>query len=327
MESIIKDREDSEDFVYHYCSNETFLSIFNNQTFRLNDCLTTNDSKEMKIFVDEFETFLLEEFQKETFKIFADVLTPKIEKIWAAEALKYYFQRWTNYVLNSVALFILCFTSKGDDLSQWYMYADNSYGVNIGLEDECFSDLCKQDKGFEFIKVKYIATKAIVDIQKQLAIELCEDLKELFTKTPEIDLPNRNKHEDDTEFRKRRNNFIMERRKTHGNVYDIFNKLLFKGILYKDKAFSHEEEWRLIYNPNNNKKQNMQIKYYIKDRVIRKYIELSFSEIEDFFAKVKLGPKNPNTHYSVDSFLNSIDSSVSYYVNYIEVSKSKIPFV
>lgn len=318
-------QEDSElELFYHYCSNETFLNIFNTQTFRLNDCLTTNDSKEMKIFVDKFEDFLLEEYQKEKFKIFADAAIHKEKKLWADEAVKFYFQQWKNLVLNSVALFLLCFTTKNDDLSQWHMYADNAYGFNIGLAGSCFEDLCKRSKkGFEFIKVEYITAKAIADIQKQLATELCEDLKKLFAKAQELEAPNRAKYTNLTKFNLDRKNFISARREIRKKAYDIFNKLLFKGILYKDKAFSHEEEWRLVYNPNNNKEEPMPIKYYTKDRIIRKYIELPFADIEmDFFVEIKLGPKNPNTRYSIENFFGTITD-----FDIVEISESRIPFV
>ena len=136
--------------LYHYCSNQSFLSIIDSATVRASDLSLSNDRLEGK-----WSRQLLEEFctKKNLFPITKALLLERFDYV----ILEYFFALG------------FCLSEEPDLLSQWRGYADDGRGVAIGFDGEFFTDLLGRtpgrSKGFDFLfdPLKY-------DIQAQQEI-------------------------------------------------------------------------------------------------------------------------------------------------------------
>lgn len=127
--------------VYHYCSLETFYSIITGKTLRLCEIDKSNDSRELTWIRDFIQVSFMEQFEAMAEK--EERALPRWPFIEVAldAALEQCFgeQRPYNYLG-------ACFSSRGDQLSQWRGYADDGAGVSIGFSRGALRHLAEEKK-------------------------------------------------------------------------------------------------------------------------------------------------------------------------------------
>ncbi|MDU8672532.1 DUF2971 domain-containing protein [Paenibacillus polymyxa] len=231
---------------YHYCSVDTFTKIIGNSTIRLSNPYKMNDTQEYKWLLN-----LLPEIIEE--------YTSKIEDV---EEKQKYIDFYVNtckeifedYYQEEEPPYIACFSKKGDILSQWRSYADNSRGVSIGFSLEVLA----HHQSLEFINVNY-------DIQEQKNL-LLDALKKTGLENPES-----------LDFHRMKHMFTA--------ATNVLDNILDKSIYSKNPAFKEEKEVRLIYTPNTYALPNSQlmisdIQFRNDNEKLISYYELDFSKIK-----------------------------------------------
>ena len=109
------------DILYHYCSTSTFHAIITSGVIRMSSLTMSNDSMEGKWAVEVAN------------KVCADVISPA----FVAGVIQDI--KLIPTVMNCVGL---CLSEKRDLLSQWRGYANNGYGVCIGISRESITEIC-----------------------------------------------------------------------------------------------------------------------------------------------------------------------------------------
>jgi len=106
------------DILYHYCSNDSLLSIVTSKTLLLTAVTAANDYEETQ----RTRPFLLSEIAKYDSEPEKDQLS-KLQQL---------------FDINNTIPFIASFSENPDQLSQWRGYADDATGVSIGFNMRCF---------------------------------------------------------------------------------------------------------------------------------------------------------------------------------------------
>ena len=106
------------DILYHYCSNDSLLSIVKTKSLFLTAITAANDYEE----THRARPYLLEEIKK---------YSAAPEKDWLCKLLQL-------FDINSTIPFVGCFSENADQLSQWRGYADDATGASIGFNMACF---------------------------------------------------------------------------------------------------------------------------------------------------------------------------------------------
>ena len=212
------------DILYHYCSNDSFLSIIKTNSIRLSSLSLSSDSREGKLVSE-----LMVEFGK------SDKLGQEI-----VERLRFTVDG-LNQFIDGLGF---CLSESGDLLSQWRGYAGDGSGVSIGFSKQYFQRLSKLSRGkdvagFSLSQVKYDREK-----QKSRIHPAYLKIKELIEKGV-FKIPSRFMI---------LSNLTDEENKEEENLLKVlqtklsFTNLMLLRELYslKHSAFSEEKEWRLV---------------------------------------------------------------------------------
>lgn len=294
--------------VYHYCSNETFMSILSNLTLRVTNIKKSNDYTEIVNCLDLFQRSLRiacyrfnktnpEDSEFAQFYHEADIAT-LVERSIMNDTLTYY---------------AVCFSEAGDSLSQWRGYADNATGVAIGF-DRQYLDKATDRQNMKFMEVEYNKQNVEEDLVNYVVNKFEQVKKDLGV-------------------------FVTT---THyGNaISQVLTSFVYNAAFYKNAAFAEEKELRLVFYPFGNI-QNLYIRHQARDMssnqlyydrmfeylqkerqygpFIRKplsfglrrnnifsYFDLDFSSIAPFFVQeIVLGPKNNMDDLDLRLFLLS----------------------
>lgn len=195
------------DILYHYCSSDSFYGIITSKEIWLSNSIYSNDPNENKISQDILTQISLGKKNKQVCD-------------FAKQVLNFEFK-----LIDNVASYVLCLSTRKEDLNQWRIYGDYGYGFTLGFRPKYFIDnnywtplkhygeLPKMDK-------IYIA-ECIYDnnIQKQLIISLIKEIINLSTKSQE------------------------------DKVFLTKQYLQFYSSIFKHKSYADEHEWRLICFP------------------------------------------------------------------------------
>lgn len=247
------------DTLYHYCSNDAFLSIIQSRKIRLSSLSLANDTAEGKLVGRLIKKLAAEDGLKDT------VVDEILDSM--------------RFVESNVEGFAFCLSRKGDLLSQWRGYAADGTGVCIGFNTRYLDQLSKgkSDDG-KLLKVIY-------DEKTQI-----EELRNIYNTArhvaSEIDL-----HK--SPFRIPRpaldpvSSVGSKRFQLGLYMLKIVNILFaFKGF-----AFEEEAEHRLIHFGIVNK-PNEWIYATKNDRIIP-YVEYELQDLgQQQIFEVVLGPKN-----------------------------------
>lgn len=299
--------------VYHYCSLDTFFTIFSNSTIRLSNISKSNDSEEITYLLPKMRKFCTDLFN------FYNNRFPDEYKLQDEFVNNVFDSKFNETSLN---FYVMCFSENPDLLSQWRGYANDACGVSIGFSTDSFYPLARSTRSsYNFSQVRY----SLDDLYDQIEKYTEDVIKYSFTGDYKND------------------SLILM------NMVDTtLSTILYNSILYKNPNFSEESEWRLVYNPFGNIRRIMdKISYYdrmsemfikstekggfvrnpmtfhiSKDKIVS-HIDLSFETIKKTFVKeIIIGSKANINDLDLELFL----LSNGFNPMKIYIHKSKIPY-
>lgn len=243
----------NNNIAYHYCSLETFKSIIENQCFWLCDVQKSNDSAELIYFYDK----MIETLDKMIDPSKHD--TPQYDK----DALQQMKTALQNTKFQTTPVYSCSFSTNGDLLSQWRGYADDGFGLAIGVDCSAFSKFINR-----FVDVRS------VQYGDTIAHESCKiTIENIFSDTEQLPYPESTRQ------------------------YLICQYTLLNHAFYKSFAFQEEEERRIVLLEDNKALVShlpylSERKYRITHHQLVSYHELRFGAIkDDLLCKIILGPK------------------------------------
>jgi hypothetical protein len=267
--------------LYHYCSNNAFLSIIENRRICLSSLSLSNDSMEGKLVAE-----ILARIAK------ADGLDhPAIHRLQESVS-------GLEQVIDGLGF---CLSEDGDLLSQWRGYAADATGVSIGFSKDYLEQFAEasgqvpEKSGFSLQRVEYDP-----EIQESLIKPTYIEIKKLINegafKFPSrrslLDVRSDDEVKRDNEKIKRAFSILSMR------VLFLFGKL----FLLKTNAFREEREWRLISYLVKTGDDICSFRV-LNDRIVPfrefKLLESGSGSI----VEVILGPKNATPNYVIDSLL------------------------
>lgn len=239
--------------IYHYCSLETFKSIIENKCFWLCDVQKSNDSTELIYLQNK----MIESIDKVINS--PDYTTPQYDK----DLLQQIKNVVQNTEFNTVPVYSCSFSMDEDLLSQWRGYADDGFGVAIGVDCSVFPESVKP-----LVKIRSI------QYGNAIAHQACETMIEYaFSKKDSLPNP----------------------KTTLLSLICDFVSL--NRAFYKSLSFQEEKEQRIVL-PEANKTPISYLpylserKYRITHHQLVSYHELRFETIkDDLLCKITLGPK------------------------------------
>jgi hypothetical protein len=128
--------------MFHYTSLEAFLSIIEHKLLRATALRYLNDASEGALGMARFQEAILQAQRdaKGLDKGFLEHLTTSIE----------------SPLLTIGAVYVLCFSEKRDDLSQWRGYTPHGRGISLGLDIEVLVQRMQQfGAGWTFQNCRY----------------------------------------------------------------------------------------------------------------------------------------------------------------------------
>ena len=184
-------------------------------------------------------------------------------------------------------LFLLSFCEDGDLLSQWRGYSQNDEGVSLGFDKKTLREL------------QYIYLKRIIydeNIQKEILMRLFNILDNIIS-----------------HYEKNREIFIR-----YLNLWITeFTKIL---LTFKDKSFYEEKEWRIIYNYDEDNREDKEIKFRIRKNYLLPYVKVGEIDLNMLIKQIIFGPSSKDSTFA---------KSINYYLNINNYRKkiiySKIP--
>ena len=299
--------------VYYYCNLETFYEIITSSCLRLSNIPKSDDSDELTYLLPKVTSFCNQLFSKYNEMLDDD---NKLAENFVNDAFDSTFNEL------SLMFYAICFSEESDLLSQWRGYTNDTRGVCIGINTDSFYPLAKSiHSNFNFSQIKYSRK----DLYNHIKDYITNQIEEKWT-------DNQNK------------NSILLANLTDATV----SMVLYNSVLYKNKHFQEEKEWRLVYNPFGNIRQitshmdyydrmheilqkrndtggfvRNSVKFDLSNSKIRSYIDLSFEKIkQSFITEIIIGSKTRINKIDLDLFL----LSNGYDPTQISIRDSAIPY-
>ena len=110
-------KDSPPDILYHYCSEDAFLSIINSKTLWLSDLSKSNDPNEGKIAIERLNKWLHEKHD------------------CSPAHLKFVRECYKHFASSIICLGI-SFTETEDSSDHWKEYGGNGQGISIGFSSE-----------------------------------------------------------------------------------------------------------------------------------------------------------------------------------------------
>ncbi|AYD39516.1 DUF2971 domain-containing protein [Clostridium fermenticellae] len=272
------------DSIYHYTDVNGVYNIINNKCFWLTKSDFLNDERELVYFYDILKNVLEEN---------------KFSNI------NFDFVGWLRAIAHDKLknTFILSFSTDKDSLPLWEMYA-NGKGYNIGMQCEQVSD----EFWDENIFITNAKNQKIYMTRKNDTGQFCgvskfviyddkiqkDRVKELLDG---IDLS--------IEFIRRYKEDTSACNLVRALECRIASEFINCMMLFKDKSFSYEREFRIVYNIINCDELDI-VKYRIKNDIIVPYIELGFEDV--IIKSIRLSPRLKNDTLAVKGLNSFIDT-------------------
>jgi Protein of unknown function (DUF2971) len=291
--------------LFHYCSNQTFFSIFRNAKLWLSPITASNDSDEGSYISSVFFEMCDE----------ADI-RPKLRDV--SKVLVSTFK-------SSTEGFGLCLSEAGDLLSQWRAYAGDGEGFSVGFSSEALQDTYQQQffgKGcFELKKISYSKAEAremlrpVVEKIAQISSDLgdfVELAKGYSVEKAIAAFQSRNASLGkvftslDPDSHLKLMTIMEAMRPIHFRIYD-----------FKSASFHEEREHRILRFRQRDHFD--EIRYTAATNQIRPYIEVDLSgSAMRSVVEVITGPKSKSNIDWVSAFLKSCN------FHHVKVRKSEI---
>ncbi len=303
--------------IYHYCSTEKAYSILKGKTIRLSDIIKSNDSLEMSILFPEYFDDLLKVYEElDGCESRFDYNDKKDGEAWREFVTDLKLHVTKLLEKGHISTYVMCFSEKGDLLSQWRGYADDAQGMALGFDFKMLTKYAESSDLLKLEKVVYLTEQERRNLVK-------ESVKELFG-IVNILLQAR-----------REGNIIIQKEIGFGNY--IFENICWNilqqvndTICYKMVGFEEEREWRLYFDNSinkeygqceivrylgNNQYQNQRAIDFINDKLdfqptrkdIIPYLCISFEDIEvergNIIREIIIGPCNLTDESTMKLFL------------------------
>lgn len=191
--------------LYHYTSLGPFLSIIETKSLWATDINYFSDLSEITYFRDLCLARIREIKSKSPNNLIIDQLE------------NWFHQR----IHKGHGLYIVCFSAKGNLLSQWRAYCKESKGLSIGFFPEHIIETSTQNQ--------YLIGRCIYDLQDQK--EIIKKVIEAITISAAAKGPDNNKHPTQS---------------YHGAFEELLDEIFQIAALIKHPAFSEEDEWRVV---------------------------------------------------------------------------------
>jgi hypothetical protein len=282
--------------LFHYCSNDTMISILQNKEIWASELALSNDLMEGKWIREVFLDYCKER---------------NVNASDQNELLHY-----LDFVIEMAGYAGFCTSEVGDLLSQWRAYADNGAGVSIGFNSDYFEALgtLKRDRNDSFsahlAKIEYDLAE-----QKKLIAEYVDRilnyvadgaLQRSTILTSEEDQKNRRE-----KYRQMGLHFIF---------------FIFFVFLLKNPAFAEEREWRVISHIMRTERDatlgqlaKMEFKPY-EDRVVP-FVRIPLEQLQQqSITEIVLGPRNATPERTVEAIL------IKYGWSNVSVRKSEASY-
>ncbi|WP_313104190.1 DUF2971 domain-containing protein [Pseudescherichia vulneris] len=285
------------DIVYHYCSNETFLSIMQNKKLWLSSIEHMNDFMEKKWFLNIFHEEISKRATDSAYqKMLDDIITNQFHS----------------------KQFMCCLSKSGDILSQWRAYAEDGRGVCLGFNPAAFN-VNRNHQVTTNIYVKNSLTLNDVQYSSKEQIELLLNL--MFKRNHDV-----------IDFYRGPDSDFMEVSPKLQNKIVAFSRFIDHNSLHiKNPAFAEEQEIRLCYNyfpPYHHEKNELNEPYYdfinsykfrISNGHLASHFEFEFKP--ECIKEVILGPKNKISTDDLKRFLDANNFS-----HKIDIKKSSASY-
>lgn len=199
--------------IYHYTNDKGLYGILSSASMRLSDVFAQNDTSEIEHGLDTFLSLGNRYASR----------TPSLS--YLIEGMRQQYLEWG--IRDSIHMFCACFSTQGDDLSQWRAYADNGKGFSLCFDRQelatIFGDFSDADESSVF-QVSYdgATLEKIYEDIWNVAIPLWNNAVRVFT--------------DGKELRKFRSHIGI----------DLFRVIFRSAVYFKHSAFSAEEETRFL---------------------------------------------------------------------------------
>ncbi len=295
--------------LYHYCSNEVLINILKNKQLWMTDISHSNDYNELRLFFPDIYYVIEDIYNNSPFE-----MCYKGKKDY--QALNLLLRNVEDYINKSlrkgdITSFVVCFSEKGDLLSQWRGYANDAFGFSIGFSKNELTKYSKKEcfnGRLSFHKVEYINKAKADKIIKKYSNEILRYIKNIRMKVKSL-FRSRDLNEEQTEF--------MMVILLYGKIVTI----MMNSLRYKWESYQEEYEWRLFFNSITKDEESLfveesklpewsffdkdltnlrgKIDFYSTEECILPYYPIILSELSAKPIKqVLLGPKNMS--YSQD---------------------------
>lgn len=165
-------------------------------------------------------------------------------------------------------IFVLSFSPKKDQLSQWRGYCPSG-GYSIGFSADTLLH-CAGSQNFNLFPCLYDTNE-----QEKLIMQIIQDHINLFKTQKQ----NTRKHDSESLIEPISESFSV-------TLYNI-------APIIKNSAFSEEEEWRIFSRPiNKNNKNNKNINFRVKNNLLIPYFNFSLRDAQEQFTvtRIVVGP-------------------------------------
>ena len=302
-------KKHEDKLLYHYCSNEVMINILKKKQLWMTDISHSNDYNELFLFFPDIYYAIEDLYYNSPFEI---LYKGKI----GYQALTLLLRDADYYINKSlqkgdITSFVVCFSEKGDLLSQWRGYANDAYGFSIGFSKNELNKFSKKEcfnGRLSFHKVKYINKDNANKIIERHSNEILKYIKNIRIEVKKL-FRLRDLNEEQTEFMMA----IL--------LYGKLATFMIDSLRYKWESYQEEHEWRLYFNSITKDEESLfgkesnlpewssfdndlnnlrgKIDFYSTKECILPYYPIILSELSPKPVKqVLLGPKN--TSYSQD---------------------------
>lgn len=273
--------------LYHYTSIDGLMGIIQGKSMFATNALFLNDYSELnygkKLIFDALSKIKLSsDFQTKVYFGFAQKELDIVENV---------LHEMDTFPLDD--LYISCFTTQADVLSQWRGYGSNS-GVRIGFNTELLADTFEN------------AYLADVVYNRKSQISRIEDKVSIFL---------------DFLCNKEADYYGSKNPQSIAKAIAVL--LLVSVRLFKDAAFREEKEHRLIYDPTNTEKE-LPVKFRNNGKFIVPYVELTTKKNKLLpITDIMVGPSSFSL--KINAGIEKLLLTNGY--KKVKVSISSIPFI
>lgn len=306
---MIKQQKDK--LLFHYCSNQTMMSIIKHKQLWMSDISRSNDFNELTIFLPDLYYAIEDRYNASPF----DLLYSKNKGKQALRLILDDVDRFIVEALRSGRLtsFVTCLSEIGDSLGQWRGYANDGKGCSIGFSKKELQKYCKNSQGkIRLCEVKYINQAEAHDYVVAQSDEILNLIRHLRKQVR--DTFNLNKlSEEETEF----GMSIL--------LYGTIEDFMLNSLQFKRDAFKEENEWRMFFSSITKEERILfaeedelpkwikydkdlilreKVDFYAKDDCVVTYFPVELKEISDSpIKKLFLGPKNTSYLHDIELLL------------------------